>query len=112
MFTCYELRTVDLEAAQSFYAEVMGWQVQPSPAGAIFYSGYSGRAGGRPVGGLSVMPEQARARGAPPNWLGHVAVAAVADSVRDFVAAGGEQLGPLRSFGRGEVAVVRDPLGA
>jgi predicted enzyme related to lactoylglutathione lyase len=106
MFTWYELRSTDLQAAQSFYAEVLGWRTQHFEGGGIFLQGE------HPVGELAVLPAGARARGAPPHWLGYLAVADVDACARRFVAAGGELLGPVRRGAAGDVAVLRDPQGA
>ncbi len=114
MFTWYELRTTDLDAAARFYAEVMEWQVQQTAAGEtlVFVSAKGGTLMGKagtPMGGLSLLPEPAVRRGAPPHWLGYVAVPDVAAMAARFVAAGGQRLSP--SLG-GDVAVIRDPQGA
>ena len=106
MFTWYELRTIDLDAAQSFYAAVMGWRAQRSAADWIFCIG------AERMGGLTLLPERARAHGAPPHWLGHIAVRDVDACASQFIAAGGEPRGPVRRSTTGDVAVVRDPQGA
>ncbi|MCB9676672.1 MAG: nuclear transport factor 2 family protein [Alphaproteobacteria bacterium] len=98
MFVRYSLRTTDLPGALRFYAEALGLDLPPGPA----------------PGPLEVWPlhENARARGVPAHWLGHVAVddpVAVRDAV---VAAGGEALGPLVEGPNGRYAAVRDPGGA
>jgi predicted enzyme related to lactoylglutathione lyase len=105
-FRWYELRTSDLDGAERFYSEVMGWRVQRADAGRVFLRGE------QRVAGLVPLSEQARSRGAPPHWLGHVAVADVASCAQRFVAAGGEQRGPLFRDPRGEIATLRDPQGA
>jgi predicted enzyme related to lactoylglutathione lyase len=103
-FSWYELRTTDVEAARAFYAAVAGWRVDAARDPDAFY------AGERRVAGISALPEQARARGAPPHWLGHVRVADVDGSVDRMVDRGAQRLGPARSGA--EVAILRDPLGA
>lgn len=106
MFTWYELRTVDLDAAQAFYFHVMGWQARRSESGAFFHVG-----GERQIG-LTVLPEQAQRRGAPSHFLGHVFVPDVTAWAQRFIAAGGELLGGVQRSTAGELAVIRDPLDA
>lgn len=94
-FFRYDLRTTDVEAARSFYAEVLG---------AAFWGP-----------GLTVypLPERVAAQGAPPHWLGHAGVSDVAPTVSQFIAAGGQQLGPTQSGPDGSPhALLRDPFGA
>jgi predicted enzyme related to lactoylglutathione lyase len=106
MFTWYELRTIDVDGAERFYREVMGWQAQPLGSGRVFLRGAERMAG------LVPLSEQARSRGAPPHWLGHVALPDVAAGAQHFIAKGGELRGPLVRDERGAVAVLRDPQGA
>src|SRR5262245_17604121 len=63
MFVRYVLRTLDVEAARAFYRDVVGLDFSAPPD----------------KSGLEVFPlhEQARARGAPPHWLGQLAAADV-----------------------------------
>lgn len=105
-FSWYELRTTDLSAARSFYAEVVGLQAERSGEASVFYSGE------HPVGGLVNLPERARAKGAPPHWLGHVAVHDVDASARRFVAFGGQILTTVQAADGNRVIVLRDPQGA
>jgi uncharacterized protein len=62
------------------------------------------------------LPEQARARGAVPHWLGHIDLgdaARRADATSAFIARGAVQLGPtFTTDDRGQFAIVRDPGGA
>jgi predicted enzyme related to lactoylglutathione lyase len=100
-FCRYDLRTTDVEAARAFYTEVLGLEFgasspeEPSP--------------------LAVWPlhEQARARGAPAHWLGHIGVADVDAMAGALAARGSERFGPtLRSADGTAFAMVRDPFGA
>jgi predicted enzyme related to lactoylglutathione lyase len=93
-FSWYELRTTDVDAAARFYGEVLGWT--PSLA----------------RGDLSLLPERARAQGAPAHWLGHVHVADLDATLRRWVERGGQPLGPTRPADDGAVAPVRDAQGA
>jgi predicted enzyme related to lactoylglutathione lyase len=94
-FIGYELRTIDLEAARDFYAQVCG----PS----FWQSGVT----------IASLPEPARLRGAPPHWLGEIGVDAWETSCGRFVALGAQQLGPMQRSSRGaRRALFRDPSGA
>ena len=69
-FRRYELRTTDLEGARAFYADLFGDRFW---AGAIE---------------VAALPAAAAARGAPPYWLGHVAVEDVVPPMYRFFDAG------------------------
>jgi uncharacterized protein len=103
-FCWYEIRTTDVDAARAFYAEVADWQVDAARDPGAFYAGEHRAAG------ISALPEQARARGAPPHWLGHIRVADVDGAVDRMVERGAQRLGPARSGA--DLAILRDPLGA
>ena len=108
MFTWYELRTPDLDAAQAFYEDVMGWSTQRDAAGGAFLRA----PGGERLASLEVLPERARLAGAPAHWLGHVGVPDVEAWLQRFVSAGGQPRGPVRRSAAGDVASVTDPQGA
>jgi predicted enzyme related to lactoylglutathione lyase len=100
VFCRYSLRTTDLEAARAFYAEALGL---------VLPEGMSERSL------LEAWPlhERALARGAPPHWLGHLAVDDVEVTMNRLVALGGERLGPTVQAGDGTpFATLRDPFGA
>ena len=61
-----------MEAAKAFYAEVVGWGTQDASMPGMAYTLFT--AGGDPVGGLMVLPEDARKMGAKPSWIGYVGV--------------------------------------
>lgn len=85
-FVRAELRARDPDAARGFYQRLLGYEPR-----------------------ISRLPERAVARGAPPHWLGHVAVAEPAAVAARFFAAGGAPLGPPQADG---TVVLRDPFGA
>src|SRR5215471_3099918 len=90
-FCRFQLRTTDVAAARAFYAAVLG------------------------NGGADIvpLPDEARARGARPHWLGHLGVDDVKTAAGAFVERGATRLGPTRpGAGGGEVAILRDPGGA
>lgn len=87
-FQRYELRTSDPAAASDFYRGVLV----------------------RGCDDVTLLPEQARLRGAPPHWLGHLGVPERDAALTAFVARGAAPLGPPPRPGM--AAIVRDPCGA
>jgi uncharacterized protein len=85
------LRTLDVEAARSFYTSLLG---------------------GGPLE-IVQLHEQAVARGARPHWLGFLEVGDVDQAAADFVRRGASPLAPKWRTAAGvEAAVMRDPGGA
>lgn len=84
-FVRYQLRTTDVDAAQSFYRELLG---------ADFWRGCFA---------ITELPARAAARGAPPHWLGYIGVDDVVGTALRFESHGARQLAP---------GVLRDPFGA
>ena len=105
-FQALELRTTNLAAAAAFYGRVLGMRVEGQGDDARLV-----RDGG-PCSFLSLLPEAARLRGAPPHWLGHLGVDDVARASEAFVRAGAERLGPVRTVGGTAAVGLRDPGGA
>lgn len=92
-FIRYQLRTTDVAAARGFYASVLGYD-EPT---------------------IVPLPEQARARGARPHWLGllDVGTGRLDSACAAFIAQGAQPLGPKWLTPDGlEAVVVRDPGGA
>jgi uncharacterized protein len=99
-FCRFDLRTTDPSAAQKFYSEVVGLD-------------FAGLPGEPSMLAVWLLHEQARARGAPPHWLGHIGVADVEATVSRLVERGSEPLGrPLRASDGTAFATLRDPSGA
>jgi predicted enzyme related to lactoylglutathione lyase len=71
-FVWYELMTTDMGAAQAFYTNVVGWGARDAEMPGMTYILFT--AGETPVSGLMDLPESARNMGAPPSWIGYVAV--------------------------------------
>lgn len=110
-FVWYELMTTDLTAARAFYSQVVGWQPTEFQMPDKPYWMFS--AGETPVAGLMDQPEDAQKMGAPPSWIGYVAVAD-ADAVAAKVTASGGtvHVPPTDIPGVGRFSVVADPQGA
>jgi uncharacterized protein len=66
------LMTMDTEAAKAFYGKVVGWGTQDASMPGMPYTLFT--AAGALVGGLMDLPQDARQMGAPPSWIGYVAV--------------------------------------
>ena len=97
-FIWYELITSNPDAAKRFYDAVVGWDIEPQPAGEMDYRMIRRPDGGH-AGGLLVLTDAMISGGARPAWLGYVAVpdvdAAVAGFDRDH--AGGSLEGRLEA---------------
>lgn len=101
VFCRYVLRTSNVDAAREFYAQAIGLAV---PLGGTASSS-----------SLEVWPlhERARARGAPPHWLGHIAVDDLESMLDRLAEHGSELLGPTASTNEGvRFATLRDPFGS
>jgi predicted enzyme related to lactoylglutathione lyase len=81
-FVRWEMRTTEVDRAQSFYGELL-------EQGAL---------------DVTALPEPAIARGARPHWLGHIGVEDTAATERAFLERGATSLGGGRQL--------RDPFGA
>jgi uncharacterized protein len=71
-FVWYELMTTDAEAAKAFYTKVVGWGTQDASTPGMAYTLFT--VGGASVGGLMDLPDDAKAIGAKPSWIGYVEV--------------------------------------
>jgi predicted enzyme related to lactoylglutathione lyase len=72
LFIWYQLLTTDVEAAQAFYAEVVGWGTRDASGPGMPYTLFT--AGEASVAGLMGLSEDAATMGARPRWLGYVGV--------------------------------------
>ena len=69
-FSWYELLTTDMEAARTFYADVVGWGTQDASAPGNAYTFF--RIGQAPVSGMMNLPEEVGARRvAVLDWVCH-----------------------------------------
>lgn len=109
-FFWYELMTSDQKPAETFYADVVGWQLQSFPADGHPYTVLE--VNGRGVGGIMPIPPEAAANGMQPCWVGYVHVTDL-DAAVKLRAGGGtvhRVLDPIPHVGH--IAVVADPQGA
>src|SRR5258706_14277217 len=107
-FVWYELLTTDPKAAEAFYRGVLGWRARDSGLPDRSYTLLS--VGESDMGGLMMLPPDACAAGAKPNWSGYVAVDdADAYAARIKQAGGAIPPGPEDIPGGGRFAVTTDP---
>lgn len=108
-FFWYELMTTDVPAAEAFYKKVVGWTSQPFEG--MDYVIFN--AGERAVSGLMLLPEEAKAMGTPPCWVGYIHVKEVDAATASLKKAGGAvHREPQDIPGVGRFSVVADPQGA
>ncbi|MEM9351272.1 MAG: VOC family protein [Pseudomonadota bacterium] len=100
-FVWADLSTFRFEKTQRFYADVMGW---------TFADGVAHTNG--PVAAIYTMPEKFQSIGMPSFWMSYIAVTDVAEVAERAQTLGGKvELGPV-AYDQGQIALVRDPLGA
>ena len=109
-FIWHELMTNDVKAAGTFYKKVAGWKTR----GWKEDSSYTELvAGDRPSAGLMALPDEAKAMGAPPNWLVYIGAPDVEAAAREAVSLGGKVLkAPSDIATIGRYALLQDPQGA
>lgn len=110
-FIWCELMTTDMDAAEAFYKAVVGWKTADFGHPDMRYTVVS--AGERAVGGIMMLPDDARQAGARPGWIGYIGVAdvdAAAARVKD--ARGTIHKVPADIPDVGRFAIVADPGGA
>jgi len=103
----FELLTTDVKGAIAFYTEVTGWKTEPFGDSYTMWVTPQG-----PVGGLTVLPEQAAKMGAPPYWQSNIQVADVDATVERIKQLGGNVFVVESVPEVGRLAVVTDPQGA
>jgi uncharacterized protein len=101
-----ELATPDTERATAFYAALLGWEFETSPAGYATISN-----GGVDNGGIRPLRERDDPDAAP-NWVPYFTVENVDDAVHAAAQASGTALGPTMELGEGRIAVLADRHGA
>jgi predicted enzyme related to lactoylglutathione lyase len=110
-FIWYELMTTDPDGAKAFYDAVVGWDVEPKPAGEMDYRMIRRSDGGNAGGVLRITEDMAR-QGAKPIWLGYLNVTDVDKTVASIERAGGKTLMTHDIPNVGRIAMVADPQGA
>lgn len=105
-----ELCTGDPQAAEGFYQQVFGWELERDAMG---HEGYTvAKVDGKPVAGLMKTPPQCPSH-VPPHWGVYVTVADLDATVAKAERLGGKVcVGPMEIEGVGRFAAVQDPQGA
>ncbi|MBV8889220.1 MAG: VOC family protein [Alphaproteobacteria bacterium] len=110
-FVWYDLMTTDIQAAEIFYAKVIGWEAKDSGMPGHPYTLFS--ADTVMVAGLMPMPPEVVARGARPGWNGYIGVDDVDACAARVKASGGSVHHEPQDIPQvGRYAVVGDPQGA
>jgi uncharacterized protein len=109
-FLWHELMTTDTKSAARFFSKVAGWKTQAwkqDPGYTMFV------ASARPMAGLMLLPEDAKAMGAPPSWITYIGTPDVDETARLAASLGGKILRPASDIPTiGRFAVIQDPQGA
>ncbi|MCK7594234.1 VOC family protein [Pseudomarimonas salicorniae] len=107
--TWVELATSDLDAARSFYGELLGWTLTEHPGAPVAYRIVE-TADGR-VGGLMQMTEEWG--DIPPHWSIYLQTPDIQSSVATATAQGAKLNVPIfPAPGVGQIAQLSDPSGA
>lgn len=110
-FVWYELTTTDLDAAEAFYAAVMGWGTRDASVPGMPYTLLT--TAEEPIAGAMELPPQARNMGAEPRWLGYVAVDDVDRTAERLKRLGGTVYVPPTDVPDvSRFSIVADPQGA
>jgi uncharacterized protein len=104
-----DLGTPDVDAAASFYGEVLGWEVPELPNSAEMGGYRRAKKNGRDVAGVMPLMQE----GQPPAWSTYVSVADADATAAAVTANGGTQVAePMDVSDLGRMAVFTDPEGA
>jgi uncharacterized protein len=110
-FCWNELGTTNLDAAKSFYSELLGWKLKESNSAGMVYNEIvvDGRENG--VGGMYQMG--AEYGNAPSHWMPYVAVDDVDAKAKQVAELGGKVCVPPTDIPTvGRFCVITDPTGA
>jgi len=108
-FCWIELQSTDLPASRRFYGSLFGWETSEVPGPQPYVMASHGSYN---VAGLTVLGDEAKKMGAPPNWLSYIAVDDAAASAKKIAALGGTVLAGPMEMGPGKMVVAQDPTGA
>ena len=107
-FVWYELATTDMEAAEAFYTDVVGWETRDASMSGMPYTLFT--AGEASVSGLMGLPVDARTAGARPSWIGYVSVSDVDATVDRITQLGGAvHVPPVDILDKSRFSIVADP---
>ncbi len=109
MFSWNELLTSDVEAAKSFYGELLGWTLEDCEMSEMPYTVI--KSNDMFIGGIMQTP--AEAKGMPPMWGPYVTVDDVHAVAKRAIDLGGKiLLDPKKIPETGTFCVIQDPQGA
>jgi hypothetical protein len=108
-FTWYDLLTTDINAARSFYSQVIGWKTTKWSQGD--YEMWA--MGEQTLGGLMPLADEQKKLGVPPHWMAHIETDDVDATAKKAQQLGGRILHPPTDIPTvGRFAVLADPQGA
>lgn len=109
-FVWHELMTTEPESAANFFSKLIGWKRQPwaqDPSYTVLAAKES------PMAGVMPLPDEAKAAGAPPNWLTYIYTPDIDETAQQASSLGAKILkGPADIPTIGRFAVIQDPQGA
>lgn len=109
-FSWYELNTSDIKGALDFYTHVIGWTYEGALDGPRAYPHLKASMGH--LGGVTLLPEEAKKMGAPPHWMAYVNVADVDQKTKEATDLGAKVYVPAMDIpGTGRFSVIADPQG-
>ncbi len=101
--------TPDIEASESFYRDLFGWEMPEQPNSAQLGGYRRAKLNGRDVAGVSPRMQA----GQPVVWATYVSVDDAEATVAKVAEAGGEKItDPIDVMGMGTMCVFTDPAGA
>jgi hypothetical protein len=106
-FAWYELLTTDIDAAATFYGDVIGWDAQDASTPEIPYKLFL--VASAPASGLMPLPPDALKMGAAPRWVGYVRVDDVDVTAARWKRLGGAVYVPPTDSNIGRISIVADP---
>jgi uncharacterized protein len=108
-----DLQTTDPKAAQTFYASLFPWTYDDQDTGDPSFPYTMVLKDGKPVAGLSSLPQEQQAQGIPSHWNTYVTVDDVDASAAKAATLGGTVFMPgMDVMDAGRMAVIADPAGA
>ncbi len=104
-----DLATPDLDAAEAFYGELLGWKIPELPNSADMGGYRRATKDGSDVAGAMPLMQQ----GQPPAWTNYVSVADAGETAAIVRNVGGSVIAePMDVMDLGKMAVFADPTGA
>jgi len=105
-----ELMTTDVSSAAAFYKKIAGLRTQQAPFDPN-YTMFQGSNGN--MGGLMLLPGEAKAGGTPPMWVSYIGVPNTDEAAKKLTSLGGTvHKTPWTIGDGGRIAIVADPQGA